>query len=141
MEDYYSILGCSIDSSLDEIKQRYRALARLCHPDSIRADVTSKCEEDFSRVSHAYKVLSDSLTRREYDIRWHQMKLVQDHPIHDTIHLSDMDSDEMGEYSYPCRCGDTFELSELDVFIRNTYAFCSSCSLCIEIIYPTSKKS
>ncbi|MSZ26108.1 MAG: DnaJ domain-containing protein, partial [Actinobacteria bacterium] len=49
----------------DEIKKKYRSLARELHPDKTKGD--SALEEKFKAVSEAYDILSDSRKRAEYD--------------------------------------------------------------------------
>ena len=51
--------------SADEIKKRYRALARDLHPDKTKGDAVK--EEEFKAVSEAYEILSDPKKRAEYD--------------------------------------------------------------------------
>ena len=49
----------------DEIKKKYRALARDLHPDKTKGDAAK--EEQFKAVSEAYEILSDAKKRAEYD--------------------------------------------------------------------------
>lgn len=136
MEDLYAILGCSVEATAEEIKQRYRVLARLSHPDSLHLGRAPACEQTFDKISYAYKILSDRDMRHEYDTRWHQQTLLQEFPVHDMVDFHELEPDELGEiFSYPCRCGDTFLLSRLDILLKFAYASCTSCSLCINISY------
>lgn len=64
-KDFYAILGVSKDSAPDEIKKKYRKLARELHPDKNPGD--AKAEERFKEVSEAYDVLSDDAKHKEYD--------------------------------------------------------------------------
>lgn len=64
-KDFYAILGVSKDSTPDEIKKKYRKLARELHPDKNPGD--AKAEERFKQVSEAYDVLSDDAKHKEYD--------------------------------------------------------------------------
>ena len=64
-KDFYKILGVSKTASADEIKKKYRALARELHPDKTKGD--AKLEEKFKAVSEAYDILSDAKKRAEYD--------------------------------------------------------------------------
>ena len=66
MKDYYSILGVPRGASQEEIKQAYRKMARLHHPDVNREDGTA--EERFKEISEAYEILSDAEKRRRYDL-------------------------------------------------------------------------
>ena len=142
MEDLYNILGCSMDSTIDDIKQRYRALARLSHPDSAHVDDSADGANDFFKISNAYKILSDSDLRHEYDIRWHQKNLLQEFPVHEIVQFDELDEDEdEQQFAYPCRCGDSFILTHVDVLLKFDYVSCSSCSLCINIIYPKSSSN
>ena len=64
-DDLYEILGISRDASQDEIKRRYRKLAKELHPDlnPDKPDVAAR----FSEVSAAYDILSDPEKRGQYD--------------------------------------------------------------------------
>ncbi len=64
-KDFYKVLGVDKKASADEIKKKYRSLARDLHPDKNQGNVA--LEEKFKAVSEAYDILSDSKTRAEYD--------------------------------------------------------------------------
>ena len=64
-KDFYKVLGVDKKASADEIKKKYRSLARDLHPDKTQGD--SALEEKFKAVSEAYDILSDSKKRAEYD--------------------------------------------------------------------------
>jgi molecular chaperone DnaJ len=64
-KDFYKILGVDKKSTPDEIKKKYRSLARDLHPDKNQGD--SALEEKFKAVSEAYDILSDAKKRAEYD--------------------------------------------------------------------------
>jgi len=62
--DYYAILEVPTSASLEQIKQSYRRLVRLYHPD------INKGSEDIriKQLNEAYAVLSDPVKRTAYDI-------------------------------------------------------------------------
>ena len=64
-KDFYAILGVEKKASGEEIKKKYRSLAREFHPDKTKGD--DELEEKFKAVSEAYDILSDSKKRAEYD--------------------------------------------------------------------------
>ena len=64
-KDFYTILGLDKKATPDEIKKKYRSLARDLHPDKNQGNAA--LEEKFKAVSEAYDILSDSKKRAEYD--------------------------------------------------------------------------
>lgn len=70
MKSLYEILGVSADSGKDEIKKKYRDLAKKYHPDRmINASEKEKTEAEkrFREINDAYTILSDDEKRNEYD--------------------------------------------------------------------------
>jgi len=61
MDNLYEELDLTPNCSFEEIKQQYRILARIHHPD-MGGDA-----EKFKKIKLAYEVLSDSERRTEYD--------------------------------------------------------------------------
>ena len=64
-DDLYELLGVSRDAGQDEIKRRYRQLAKELHPD-LNPDKPGVAER-FSEVTAAYDILSDPEKRGQYD--------------------------------------------------------------------------
>ncbi|KAI3866202.1 hypothetical protein MKX03_006756 [Papaver bracteatum] len=61
---YYSKLNLNRNATLQEIKNSYRKLARLYHPDMNKSP---GAEDKFKEISAAYEVLSDDEKRSLYD--------------------------------------------------------------------------
>lgn len=68
-KDYYRILELQTNRvSQTEIKTAYRELAKKYHPD---VNIGNKsAEERFKDINEAYKVLSDTSSKRKYDRMW-----------------------------------------------------------------------
>ncbi|MEN3015152.1 MAG: molecular chaperone DnaJ [bacterium] len=65
MKDYYEILGVSRDATDEEIKNAYRRLAKIYHPDV--AQNKEEAEKKFKEINEAFQVLGDPEKRRMYD--------------------------------------------------------------------------
>jgi len=63
--DYWSILGLSPGSNLDQIKRAFRKEARRWHPDLNVNDINA--EERFKLINEAYAILSDPIKRSQWE--------------------------------------------------------------------------
>ena len=63
-KDLYAILGVDKNAGQDEIKRKYRQLARKYHPD---VNKSKDAEDKFKEINIAYEILSDPQKRRRYD--------------------------------------------------------------------------
>ncbi len=67
LPDYYKIFGLSQTTTKEEIKKRYRELAKKCHPDVNKSpDATAKMQE----IQEAYYILYDDEARSRYDFQY-----------------------------------------------------------------------
>ena len=65
--DHYSLLGVTRNVDESELKERYRMLMRLVHPDFAGATRANWPSDSAMRVNRAYEVLSSPVLRREYE--------------------------------------------------------------------------
>lgn len=128
MENHYEVLGVSHDASTEDIKRSYRQKLLELHPDKrVCGD-----SEDFMKLHEAWKTLSDDGSRRQYDAFREQQKTTSNHPIHDQVKLSEMDTGADGTFTWPCRCGGTYYLHEVPV--SDTLVGCDMCSFFILVV-------
>jgi curved DNA-binding protein len=64
-KDYYKTLGVERSATQEEIKQAFRRLARVHHPDVARNKAAG--EAKFKEINEAYEVIGDPEKRRRYD--------------------------------------------------------------------------
>lgn len=63
--DYYASLGLPHDATAEQIRRRFRELARKFHPDIAR---TQDAEERFKAINLAHQILADPAKRASYDL-------------------------------------------------------------------------
>ena len=63
--DYYEVLGVQKTATEQDLKQAYRKLALMYHPDKNKGDASA--EEKFKEATEAYEVLRDPKKRQSYD--------------------------------------------------------------------------
>jgi molecular chaperone DnaJ len=63
LPNYYEALGVSKDATQEEIKKKFRELAKKTHPDKTKED----SEEEMAALNKAYEILSDEERRAKYD--------------------------------------------------------------------------
>ncbi|MEZ5314458.1 MAG: DnaJ domain-containing protein [Thermoanaerobaculia bacterium] len=67
-KDYYLTLGVSRNATQDQIRERFRMLARDRHPDRFQGAERQKAEGEFQAITEAFNVLSDAERRRQHDV-------------------------------------------------------------------------
>ena len=65
--NYYEILGVDRSASEQEIRDRFRRLARENHPDRYRGPDKADAERKFQTLTEAVNILTNTGKRRQYD--------------------------------------------------------------------------
>jgi curved DNA-binding protein CbpA len=66
--DFYAVLGLQRSATEEQIRQRFRELARERHPDRFRGERKVAAELEFQDITQAANVLSDPERRRQHDL-------------------------------------------------------------------------
>jgi len=67
-KNYYAVLGVAQGASDDEIRRRFKELARDRHPDRFRDQEKRQAEAAFQDLTEAFNVLTDPSRRRAHDL-------------------------------------------------------------------------
>ena len=65
LAEAYAVLGASANDSADELKRKYRELAKKNHPDALRAqglpeEMVGKATERMSRINEAWAKIKEA---------------------------------------------------------------------------------
>ena len=66
--DFYAILGVPRNATSEQLRQRFRDLARQRHPDRFQGEAKVRAESEFQDITQAYNILSDPARRRQHDL-------------------------------------------------------------------------
>lgn len=67
-KDFYAVLGLPRNAAEDQIRQRFREMARVRHPDRFQGAEKEQAEIDFQEITQAFNVLADGERRRQHDL-------------------------------------------------------------------------
>ncbi|TSA04423.1 MAG: hypothetical protein D4R81_01800 [Nitrospiraceae bacterium] len=69
MESYYTVLEIQDSATLEEVKEAYRLLLQVWHPDRFHHSPTllAKAEQKSGNINVAFETLSDPVLRQQYD--------------------------------------------------------------------------
>lgn len=134
--NYYNTLGCSMESSYEDIKHAYHHRARQLHPD--KSITGERNTLKFQRLAEAWSVLKNPDTRKTYDIECKQAALESNNlVVHATVSSHELqETNEENILSFPCRCGNYYKvdkqiLKEKDCSI---YVTCEECTFIIIVV-------
>lgn len=65
--DFYAVLAVPRNATEEQIRHRFRELARMRHPDRFQGAEKEKAELDFQEITQAFNTLSDAERRRQHD--------------------------------------------------------------------------
>ncbi|KAJ9477387.1 Carboxylic ester hydrolase [Pseudozyma hubeiensis] len=152
----YDTLGVKPSATTAEIRAAYLAQVRQHHPDKLQQQAgqssslidpskiaNSPTSDDVIRqLNHAYKTLSDDQQRSQYNDSLSAARAssssTSSHPrISATV---DFESFQLSQepdliFSYPCRCGSSYNISEDQIHNRIDVIGCDGCSENIRIRY------
>ena len=63
LPNYYDVLGITRDATQEEIKKKFRYLAKKTHPDKTKEN----SEDEMVELNKAYEILSDKERKEKYD--------------------------------------------------------------------------
>jgi len=108
----YTLLNCSNQATLRELKKNYQELLLKHHPDKNGGQES----ETFIAVKEAWRVLGSEELRAVYDAEQSnsQLESSQDSAIWNTFSLGDLVSDD-GMLGVTCRCGGQYQVEEEEV--------------------------
>lgn len=131
--NYYEILGCSKESTYENLKQAYRELVLRHHPDKVSVKETNS--EEFQKIDEAWKVLRDPCSRRRYDIQFRQEELeAESKLVYAKVKTEELNSTGDKDFlSYPCRCGSSYLIDVQELNEKNSllHVYCEECTFMI----------
>jgi curved DNA-binding protein CbpA len=67
-KDFYALLAVPRNATNEQLRQRFRELARERHPDRFRGEAKVLAELEFQEITQAFNVLASPERRREHDL-------------------------------------------------------------------------
>lgn len=148
----YSTLGVKPSATTAEVRAAYLAQVRLHHPDKLQqqasndataiADSLPQSDDLIRQLNHAYKTLVDDQARSQYDESLSASRASASSSTQPRISATvDFESFQLFEgsspmtFSYACRCGSSYVISEEQVHDQVEMISCDGCSENIRVRY------
>lgn len=125
--DYYALLSVSTSATVAELKEAYRRVLLISHPDK-HASKHSSDSVDIDLLKRAFLTLSTPDLRKAYDLmRAGDTQRTGPRPAQ-VISLEDFDEDSDSRWTYPCRCGGAYVITQDMLEAGQHLVGCASCS-------------
>jgi diphthamide biosynthesis protein 4 len=136
--ELYRLLGVPRDATQEQIKRAYHQALLRHHPDKTRsAEQTQGFPASIDKLVHAFRVLSNGSLRETYDKGLQSGSLqprTGPRPAH-VVSLDDLletSTEENTQWTYKCRCGGVFMLTQ-DLLENDVHLV--SCDACSETLW------
>lgn len=136
--DYYALLSLSTSASHAEIKAAYHRALLLHHPDKQAAPDRRDGAVDIDLLKRAFATLSTPELRTQYDAsRVLRSSGPRPAQVISLEEFDEHDAETDGEvcWSYDCRCGGTYRITEQDMEKDQHLVGCHSCSEVVWVGY------
>ncbi|KAG7452052.1 DnaJ-domain-containing protein [Guyanagaster necrorhizus] len=141
MQNFYQVLSISRSASLPEIKAAYRKMLLQHHPDKSTLRKEGQVHVDFTVIQEAYFILSDPVLRHSYDVEILQKRTTGGPRPAQVVSLDDFDEEQSmsdsdhSAWTYKCRCGGVYTITDKEMEVGHHSIACSSCSEVIWVGY------
>ncbi|KAH8099861.1 hypothetical protein BXZ70DRAFT_894266, partial [Cristinia sonorae] len=136
--NYYEVLAVSPTASFTDIKLAYHRALLLFHPDKQRQQSATSDAVDIGLIKQAFITLSASASRAEYDATLAKRPSLSGPRPAQAISLEEFEEvgrDGEEAWTYGCRCGGRYYITEQDMEQGQHIVGCSSCSEVVWVGY------
>ncbi|KAI0756381.1 hypothetical protein C8Q80DRAFT_26326 [Daedaleopsis nitida] len=133
--DYYAILALPSSATSAEIKTAYHRALLASHPDKRSSD-SSDIGIDIGLLKEAFNILYTPELRKEYDATLETSKKQLGPRPAQVISLEEFEEEtDSARWTYPCRCGGTYVVTEDLLDAGQHVVGCASCSEVVWVGY------
>eukprot|EP01033_Poteriospumella_lacustris_P013411 gene13411-9603_t len=134
VHDWYAVLAVDERATAEQIKAAYRSKLLAVHPDKVGESASAATE--LERLLTAFRVLSDADSRAAFDSQRNarQSKGINAGLVSFRQFEETTARDGSRVFTFPCRCGDVFEIAEEDLEEDADFLLqCSGCTLHVQV--------
>lgn len=129
--DLYGTLEVQPSASIEEIKQAYKRLILIYHPD--KAGAANADDELFRTIRFAWDTLSDPEKRRKYDEWLHAAAVIESRA--ERVEYASLVLQDNDMLTHPCRCGDVYKVNITEFEESGADLIpCNGCSLYVKVL-------